>query len=812
MIKNYIKISLRNIQRNKLFTLINTFGLSVGVACCLLLALYIQEELSYDKHFERTEDIYRITSFMQNDTGKEFKLASCSGPLAWGIKHRIPEIEAVTRIFDPPGVEQNLIKFKDNKFYETNGYLVDSTFFEVFDYQFLEGNRKNALKEPNAVVISQALKNKLFAGERALGKIIEIENGRSPVAYKITGVIKEHTGKSHLKINFLLPIHSEGWGTTINDNFTSWVGQNMFFSYIKLMQKSDIPSIETQINEILQQHGAQEMRTLGLRKKQLLQRLADIHLKSDFDFIDLGVNGNIRNIYILSTIAIFILVIACINFMNLATANANKRSNEVGIRKVMGAQRKGLIGQFLGESVIMVLMAIALSVLWVELLLPFFNTITQKSLSFSGRNLPFFLTTLLIITVVTGILSGSYPAFYLSSFQPASVLKAGRKFTGSHKFFRKYLVIFQFMISITLVGMVVVINQQLSYMENKDLGFNAKSKVVIPLRNNETRKNYEVLVKSIKEKSFVVDASGTDAIPGTTILDDMVLYPQGSNSENGILTKFNYIDHGFLKMMEMSLLAGRSFTDNRTLESQNKIIVNRKAVENLGFNLENAVGQIVNFNWRGETYKQEIIGVVENFHHLSLHQDIMPLAFGVLSQPTYSAIIIEAKSTQTNEIIASLQDTWQAVNSQTPFEHWFLNDHIQKQYNEDRSTSTIIEYFTILTILISCLGLYGLSLYAAEQRVKEIGIRKIMGASSTQILRLLSRDFGKLTLIAFVFSIPVSYFAMIKWLENFTYRIDINIWVFVIAGLMALIITQITVSFHAVRASLANPVDSLRNE
>ncbi len=812
MIRNYIKISIRNIQRNKLFTLINIFGLSVGVACCLLLALYIQEELSYDKHFDKAEDIYRVTSYMKNDTGKEFRLASCSGPLAWGIKDRIPEIGVVTRIFVPPGSEQSLIKFKDNKFYETNGYMVDSTFFKVFDYQFTEGNARYAMKESNAVVIGQALKNKLFGSGEALGKIIEIENGRSPAPYKVTGVIKESTKKSHLKINYLLSMHGDGWGRPVDNTLTNWVGNNLFFAYLRLMPGSDVAGVETQINEILQENGAQEMKVLGLHKVHRLQRLADIHLRSDFDFIDLGVNGNIRNIYMLSTIAMFILVIACINFMNLATANANKRSNEVGIRKVMGAERKGLIGQFLGESLIMVLIAILFSVLWVELLLPLFNTLTQRSLSFGGENLPFFLAILLVTTFVTGILSGSYPAFYLSSFQPASVLKAGRKSTKSNDFFRKHLVIFQFVISITLVGMVVVINQQLSYLENKDLGFNAKSKVVIPLRNNETRRNYKVLLESIKEKSFVTNACGVDAIPGSTILDDMILYPKGSNSENGVLTKFNYIDHGFLKMMDMDLLAGRRFTDNRAVESQSKIIINRKAVENLGFNLENAVGQIVSFNWADSVFKQEIIGVIENFHQLSLHEDIMPLALGVLPQATYNAIIIEAKSAQTSEIVASLQDTWQVTNSQTPFEYWFLDDHIQKQYDEDRSTSAIITYFTALAILISCLGLYGLSLYSAEQRVKEIGIRKIMGATSVQILRLLSRDFGKLTLIAFILSIPVSYFTMTKWLENFSYRIDISLWVFASAGLMALIITQITISFHAVRASMANPVDSLRNE
>ena len=813
MIKNYIKITIRNIQRNKLFTLINVFGLSVGVACCLLLALYIQDELSFDKHFERVEDIYRITTLTQNDKGNQFKLASCSAPLAAEIKSRIPEIEEVTRIFMVPLVEQNLIKFGENRFYETNGYLVDSTFFKVLNYRFVEGNRQHALKDANSVVITESLRDKLFAGEKALGKVIEIENGRFPIGYKITGVIEEGENRSHLKINFLLPMHCEGWGKIIEENFTSWAGQNMFFTYFRLLPKSDLTKVESQINEIQMERGGEEMRMLGIRKTHQLQNLADIHLKSNFDFIDLGVNGNIRNIYILTTIALFILVIACINFMNLATANANKRSSEVGIRKVMGAERMGLIGQFLGESTLIVLIAIVFSVLWVELLLPFFNDLTQKSLDFNRRNLPFFLTILLIITFVTGLLSGSYPAFYLSSFQPASVLKAGKKFKGAYDFFRKYLVIFQFAVSITLVGVVVVINQQLSYVKNKDLGFSASSKIVMPLRNDEARGNYEALIQSLMEKSFVSEASGTDFIPGSRILDDKILYPKGSNAENGILTKFNYIDHGFLEMMEMNLLAGRTFTDNRVLESQGKIIINVRSMESLGFNLENVLGQVVYFNWwKGEVDSHEIIGVVEDFHHWSLHQDIMPLAYSMLPMSGYNAVILDVEAASTNQVIASLEKVWSETNRQTPFEYWFLNDHIQKQYEEDQATSSIIKYFTLLAIFISCLGLYGLSLYSAEQRVKEIGIRKVMGASSTQILRLLSTEFSKLTLIAFIVSIPVSYFAMTKWLENFIYKIDINIWVFVIAGLLAFTITQLTVSFHSIKAALANPVDSLKNE
>ena len=812
MLRNYIKITLRNFRRNKMFTIINVLGLSIGVACCLLLALYIQDELSFDKHFDRVEDIYRITTFVQNDKGNQLTIASCSAPLAAEIKSRIPEIEAIMRILIPPGVEQNLIKLGNNRFYETNGYLADSTFFEVLKYDFIEGNSQHALKDANSVVISESLSEKLFAGEKALGKVIEIENGFSPIDFKVTGVIKEGENRSHLKINFLLPMHCEGWGKIVSEDIDSWAGQNMFFTYLRLIPGSNIPGVVSVINEILMERGGEEMQAIGIRKQHDLQRLADIHLYSDFDFIDLSAGGDIRKIYMLGTIALFILIIGCINFMNLATANANKRSKEVGIRKVMGAERTGLIGQFLGESTIIVLIAIVFSVLWVELLLPFFNDLTGKSLFFARENLVFFMIMLVITTLVTGIFSGSYPAFYLSSFQPASVLKSAKNFKGSYHFLRKYLVIFQFVVSITLVAVVVMINQQLSYIQSKDLGFDPAAKIVLPLRNSETRDSYEVLAQKLREKSFVSAVSGVDIIPGSRILDDKVLYTQGSNSENGILTKFNYVDHGYLEMMEMKLLAGRSFTNNRKLESGGKIIINVSCMEKLGFTLENAIGQELKYNWRDGVWNHEIIGVIADFHHWSLHLDIVPLAYAVHSNPAYNAIILKFSKGSGEQMITSAKEVWEATNLQTPFEYRFLNDHIQRQYDEDQATSSVIEYFTLLAIIISCLGLYGLSLYAAERRVKEIGIRKVMGATSPQIMQLLSNEFSKLTFIAFIVSIPVSYFAMTKWLENFTYKTDISIWIFVIAGLLAFAITQLTVSFQSLKAAMANPVDSLRVE
>lgn len=812
MIKNYIKIAFRNILRHKAFTIINILGLSVGIACCLLLSLYIHEELSFDKHFADSKNIYRITGIATNDSGDSFRLASTSPPLAQGIRDNISMVQHVSRLFNPPGIEFNMIKYDEKTIPEKKGYLADSTFFDVFDFPFEEGNPASALKEAQSVVITSVLKTKLFGIEPGLGKVIEIENGRTPLSYKITGVIGKPAGNSHIEFNFLLPMHDGGWGKAIEQYFTSWVGQNMFYTYIKVMPGADLDLVKEEINQLIQKNGLEEMKTMGIHKTQGLQPIADIHLKSSFDFIDLGKNGNILYIYILTSIAAFILMIACINFMNLATAKAKKRSTEVGIRKVLGAERGGLIAQFLCESIVVVIIAILLSVLWIELFLPVFNDITQKNIIIDERSIGFYAASLATIALITGILSGSYPAFFLSSFKPARVLKGTGNFRNGNQSMRKCLVIFQFMISTSLIAGVFIVNQQLGYLRSKDLGFNPSAKIILPLRNDEARGNYDNLKGNLEKLSMVKSITGTDAIPGNRIFDDMMLYPDGGNSESGILTKLNSIDYGFLEMMEMELITGRFFIDNRPVESQNRIVINELAMNKLGFNTDNVIGQIVNFNWREDIRKHEIIGVVKNFHHLSLHESIVPIAYEILDQPFYNAMIIHSDMKDEQIGIAEIRDVWESINTSTPLDYQFLDSHMASLYKEDIATSKIIKFFTALAILISCLGLYGLSLYEAEQRIKEIGVRKVMGASTWEIILLLSKDFSKLSIYAFVLSLPLGYFFMTKWLENFSYKIDLNLLTFFGAGLMAFLIIQLTVSFQSTKAAKANPADSLRNE
>ncbi len=812
MIKNYIKVAVRNILRQKVFSMINVIGLSVGTACCLVLALYIYDELAYDKNFDRYEDIYRITGVVKNQNGNLNRLASTSPRLATGVKENLANVEAITRVLNPPTVEINQIKFEERMFSIDRGYLVDSTFFEVFSYQFEEGNPEHALDDPQSVVIDTKLKIKLFGDTPALGKVISIENGFSPFNYKITGVVDSDKTKSHLDFNFIVPMYSGQWGPNIKTFMTSWIGQNMFFTYVKVTPGTDTNLLVDKINELVKANGQKEMETMGIYKTQGLQPIKDIHLKSSFDFTDIGNNGNIVNVYMLASIAIFILLIACINFMNLATAKAKKRSTEVGIRKVLGAERKGLVFQFLSESIVIVFIAMVLSILLVELFLPFFNQITEKQLQIDGSTASFFIIAVCLITVFTGLLSGSYPAFYLSSFKPVKVLKGTGNFIGFNNFIRKYLVIFQFVISTSLIAGVLIVNQQLHYLKSKELGYNPEAKLIIPLRNEEARGNYQNLREALEKIGAVKTVTGADFIPGNLILEDMMLYPKGGNQDFGVLTKMNSVDYGFVEMMGIKILKGRSFVDNRESDSNNKVIINKLGMERLGFDLDNVIGQIVNFNWQEEVYSIEIIGVFENFHHRSLHEKIVPLALDLEENPIYNALIVEANLENEQQLIKEFADSWSQLNPSSGFEYKYLDGHLASLYKEDVSTSKIIKGFTALAIFISCLGLYGLSLFTTEQRVKEIGVRKVMGASVWQIVYLLSKEFSKMSFFAFLISLPVSYYFMSKWLENFSYKISMNVLTFIGAGLVAFIIIQLTVSYQSAKAARSNVIDSLRDE
>lgn len=793
-------------QRNKVYSLINILGLSIGVACCMLLALYIQEEIAVDKHHTRVEDIYRITTTFQN-INNIHQNAACSPPIAKAMKDEIPEVEVAARLLNPPGVAQNLIKYETNMFYESDGFIADSTIFLIFSYDFIEGNPDKALTNPNSVVLTEPLAKKIFGNESAINKIISISQGGSTADFNVTAVVREK-GKSHQNPHFFTSMVGGGWADHMKGSqlVDEWGGQNFVPSYLKLTPGHNKDDVIRKMNEILIKHGAEDMKAMGISKTLSLEPVQDIYLYST-----INQSSRITYIYVIAGIAVFILLIACINFMNLSTAKAARRAGEIGVRKAMGAFRSSLVNQILGEAMLIVGISIFISIGIMQLALPLFNQLTGKTVSFGLDNMLYFGGALTAITILTSLIAGSYPAFYLSSFKPAEVLKGKAKLGTSTGFLRQALVVFQFIIGITLICGMLVINKQLRFMNNTNLGFNPDAKIVLPLRTGSAQKNAPTFQKEISKLASVEAVSASDFVPGSPILSDFRIYKKGENMEHGILHRINHIDYGYLEMMDIKIIAGRSFVEVE--DSTTNMVVNRAGIDELGLTPEEAIGAELSMDWQGRHLTFIVVGVMENYHQTSLKDKIAPTVFFKKSaDQALDHIVAKLSTTNITSTLEALKEKWKAINPETPFEFTFLDQRLQKQYAEDVKVSQIITVFTIIAIVISCMGLYGLSTFMAEQRFKEIGVRKVLGADVTQIVTLMSKEFVRLIIIAFAISIPLGNYIMNKWLTSFEYKTTIDTMIFIYAGLGALLIALVTVSFESFKAASTNPVKALRAE
>lgn len=816
MLSNYLKIAYRNLLKHKIFSLINIIGLSVGMTCCILLALYVKDEFSYEQHFTGHDRVYRLYTGFTKD-GEKNTFPRVSPPIAPALPNLLPEVEIATRVITPPEVEQHLIRYGEALHYEKRGYLVDSTFFDVFDYDFAEGDRHTVLDQPATVVLSSKTARKIFGEKSPLDEQLIINSGPSIDTFRITGVLKPYRNPSHLDADFYMSLRSEGWGDYIS-SVTTWAWQNFANGYVKLRPLTHAREVEAKIPQLMDKYAGADLKASGLIKEIHLQPLDDIRLYSDFkDNFNLGgSSGSITYVYILSTIGIFILILACINFMNLTTAKASQRTGEVGVRKSLGATRGNLVKQFLGESMTIVVISALVAIAAAKLTLPFFNQLTNKALSLEGSNLLFVTGIGLLITLLTGTLAGSYPAFFLSAFEPARILK-GKQMAGGSQWVRKGLVVSQFIISITLISTIVIIHQQFEFIQNKSLGFDPTRNMVIPLRTQEARTQYLNLRDRVSQLAGVEAVSATTSLPSTPLLRDYALYVEGSSMEKGVLHRMINVDERYLDLLDMKLIAGRHFifqTDSfSNVHPRNRVIVNEASLREYGIPLEDAVGTQLLSEFSGDIMYHEIIGVVEDFHQQSLHERIPPIMFRIPSQRDgFIFMTMKLKGNDYSSVSSQVEHIWKELVPSTPFENQLLADSIKLQYEKDQRVSRVITISTILAMLISCLGLYGLSIFMAERRTKEIGIRKVLGASVPGIIAMLSTDFLKLILLAFAIAAPIGYYAMEQWLESFVYRMDLSVLIFVVSGVITFLIAWLTIGFESVRAALSNPVKSLRSE
>ena len=807
MIRNYIKVAFRNLWKNKGYSAINIIGLAAGLATCLLILLYVWDELSYDKFNEKADRIYRVDSDIKFG-GTDMKLCVSSDPMGATLKRDYPQVEQFTRIYASEG--SKLIKKGTEFINEPKIAYVDSTFFDVFTFPLVIGNPKTALNDPNTAVISTSGAKKYFGTEDVVGKIIETSE---KVSYKITAVMKDMPSNSHFYFDILLSMDNVDYrfGNYLSHNFTTYI----------VLQKGTDPAIFTgRFKDILAKYvlpqaqafmnikSMDEFEKTGNRLEYHLMPLKKIHLYSD-RFPELSANGDIQNVYIFSAVALFILLIACINFMNLSTARSSNRAKEVGIRKVLGTERKTLIGQFLTESTLVSFIALFIAIGITFFILPFFNDVANKKLQlanlFDTRFLPF----LVLIPLAVGIIAGSYPAFYLSSFQPITVLK-GKLASGFKKSsLRSTLVVIQFATTIILIISTIVVYSQLNFIQHRKLGFN-KDQVLIIDNTYALGPQAESFKSEISRFSGVNSATMSSYLPvsNSSRSDNTYSREAVMDSKSGLNMQTWRIDEEYIKTMGMELVKGRNFSKTFGTDS-NAIIINETTASLLGY--DDPVGKNIYYSEDGsKTIPLNIIGMVKNFHFESLRQSVGPLCFRL--EKSTGMAIFKVNTKDVKSLVSRVETTWKKMAPGMPFSYRFLDEAFDSMYRSEQRIGKLAMAFAILAILIACMGLFGLATYAAEQRIKEIGIRKVLGASVNNIVEMLSKDFLILVLISSIIAFPLAWWAMHSWLQDFAYRINIPWWVFLAAGGIALFIALATISLQAIRAAVANPVKALRSE
>lgn len=810
MIKSYLKTALRFLLKNKTFSFINIIGLAVGTLCCLYILLYVQDQFSYDKYQKDAKDIYRVTSALQIG-GDKHNNSTASPPIAPAIKRDFPEVKQFTRLIptDMLGNSKNLLKYKEKSFYENQLVYVDSTFFDVFTYHFVYGkNTKDILAQPYSIVLLKPVAEKLFGDEDPVGKVITIDNGFGKHDFKVNGVVDQSLGKSSITANIFVTMRSGGFGQFVLDN-TAWAGYNLACSYIKLQPGASAATLEKKLPDFLNKYGAQQFKALGMKKVLHLQPFTSIHTTTDYE-VELTKTISPTLLYVLVLIAIMIQMIACINFMNLSTARASKRAKEVGVRKVVGAGRSDLVKQFLGESFLLALIGVLLAIPLLFLALPYLNGITHTEIQLSFLSNYSVWIMLGAIVLVTGVVAGSYPAFYLSAFEAIKVMKGNFTSHISASGIRRSLVIFQFVLSIILITGIIIIYSQLNYIKNKDLGFDKNQKLIFSFYTGDSQKKMTPFAADLRQLAEVKGASMSNNFLSQFVGRDHGVYLAGGNSAAAIDAQNMDTDEKFIKTNGIKIISGRDFHMKDSL----KTLINETLCKRLGLDPMKAPGtRLYSQYLNGPVSYVDVIGVMKDFNYNSLHGEVRPFMLFYNGDPNaFSFITVSTNSKDYKALLGKIETVWQKNLPGVPFTYTFLDQEVQKQYEAEITLSQIINSFTIMAILISCLGLFGLAAFSAEQRQKEIGIRKVLGASVGGLVGLLSREFVKLVSISFIIATPIAWWAMNKWLQAFAYKVTISWWMFAIAGVMSVLIALFTVSFQAIKAALVNPVRSLKSE
>ncbi|GLU53543.1 ABC transporter permease [Dyadobacter frigoris] len=800
MIKNYFKIAFRNLVKHKSFSFINIIGVAIGLACFLLLTLYVKDELSYDRHNVNADRIYRLSrTFLSKDGTESLRLGHAAPPFGPLIHQDFPETEQVVRMLETGG----MVRYGEHVFNEEHMYAAEENIFKVFTFNILQGNAAHALVNPFSIMFSRPMAEKYFGSENPIGKIIRMDN---LFDYTVTGVYEPLPAQSSFHPNFLISF------STLSDNRiygaenlrTNW-GNNSFATFLLLPKNYDSEKLVKAFPAFQNKHIDPKASSYSVLN---LTKLTDIHLHSHLDS-EMESNGDIQYVYLFSAIAIFILFIACINYMNLATARSAKRAKEVGMRKVVGAMRSQLINQFLSESILLVSISLSIAVMIVALCIPFLNEFTQKQLTISSLINPSFIAIVIAITLFTGLVAGSYPAFFLTSFQPTSVLKGKIASALKNGKLRQTLVVVQFAIAVVLIISTAVVYSQMKYIQNYKLGY-SKDQVILLSPPSDSTTNFEAISQELKQNSSIIETGRSSRIPSGRLLDSWDAYVMKGDSmtPSDINIKSLSIDEDFIPTYKIEMAAGRNFSKQYGTDKTEGFILNQTAIRLLGFKSpKDAIGNQFGYG----KVRGQIIGVTKDYHFESLHQKVAPLVM-FMQGNNMRWLSVQISGSNIKSSLAHVKKVWESRFPDKPFTYEFLDERFGNLYAREQTQQLLFGVFAGIAIFISCLGLLGLSIFMAELRIKEIGVRKVLGASVSNLVILLSSDFLKLVFIAIIIASPIAWYGMYKWLENFAYHTQISAWIFVGAGVLSAGIALLTISFQSIKAALTNPVKSLKSE